>query len=77
MRRGVRRCLNRLVMQISEQSPSRYLGQEQSWRSPFDSGFNPWWFEASSCWFNSNPAHFVGNDMTLETYLAIKERREV
>ena len=28
---------------FSAQSPSRYLGQEQDWRSPFESGSNPRW----------------------------------
>jgi hypothetical protein len=33
-------------------------------RSPFDSGFNLWWPEAGSCWFNSNPARFLHNNPT-------------
>ena len=43
----------------SEQNPSRYLGQEQEWRRPFDSVFNPRWYEASPCGFDSRSAlHF-------------------
>jgi hypothetical protein len=40
---------------IYEQSPSRYLGQEQMWQCTFDSCWNQV-DEATSCGFNSRPA---------------------
>ncbi|GEM_PF-6823083 len=54
--------LDLLVMQnLLNRVPRRYRGQKQEWRSAFDSCFDPWWFEASPCGFDSRPVHFLHN----------------